>query len=139
MDLDCTCFRVRRLSRQITNIYDEALRPTGLKVTQFSLLSALRNFGPLSVAALAKIIHTDTTSMSRALRPVMEAGWVSVQAGSDRRSKLVALTRKGRQTLASAVPHWQEAQGRISDLLGRSEKKTLDRQLDELAQRIAGG
>jgi DNA-binding MarR family transcriptional regulator len=76
MDLDCTCFRVKRLSRLITQLYDAAVRPAGLRSTQFSLLAALRNAGPMTVSALAKGLGADTTSISRALAAVAARGLV---------------------------------------------------------------
>lgn len=138
MILDCTCFRLRRLSRQVTQRYDDALRPVGLRVTQFSLLSALRNEGPMTVATLAKGLGADTTSMSRALATVAERAWVRVGEGLDKRSKSVAITAKGLALLETAEPHWQRAQSEIAEILGADVRQALDTQLDALSFRIAG-
>jgi hypothetical protein len=85
MDLDCTCFRVKRLSRLITQLYDAAVRPAGLRITQPSLLAASLNAGPMTVSALAKGLGADTTSISRALVAVAARGLVVLEDGADTR------------------------------------------------------
>lgn len=136
MNLDCTCFRIRQVSRRITQLYDAALRPVGLRVTQYSLLSALRNEGPMSVAELAKGIGADTTSLSRAVATVSRKGWVVVREGPDKRSKSVAISKAGLNLLDQAEPHWQRAQEKIAVSLGADGKRNLDAQLAELSARI---
>lgn len=136
MDLDCTCFRIRRLSRQISQLYDEALRPAGLRVTQFSLLSALRNKGPMTVATLARGLGADRTSISRALAAVQAHGWVMVEAGTDKRSKTVSISQAGLETLQNAEPFWETAQQHIANALGGDGQANLDARLDDLFQRI---
>lgn len=137
MILDCTCFRVRRLSRQISQLYDEALRPVGLRVTQYSLMSALRNEGPMKVSALAEGLGADSTSMSRALAALEAQGWVVVGPGADKRSKSVDLSASGRQKLVEAEPFWATAQQRIADSLGSDGQDELDRRLDALFRRLS--
>lgn len=137
MNLDCTCFRIRRLSRQISQLYDEALRPVGLRVTQFSLLSALKNEGPMTVAALANGLGADTTSISRALATVEGQGWVLIGPGPDRRSKCVSISGSGLDVLAKANPYWKRAQHHIADALGVAGQSDLDSKLDDLFQKIA--
>ena len=137
MELDCTCFRVKRLSRAITQLYDEAVRPVGLRVTQFSLLSALRNEGPMTVAALAAGLGADTTSISRALSALQSRDLVALGKGQDKRSKSVSITPQGRKLLRKAEPHWLEAQRRIAEVLGPDGQRDLDCQLDALSRRIS--
>jgi len=136
MILDCTCFRVRRLSRQISQLYDEALRPTGLRVTQFSLLSALKNDGPMTVAALAQGLGADTTSISRAVAAVEAHGWVLIEPGPDKRSKSVSISDLGLEVLRTADPYWRKAQQHIADVLGLDGQLDLDAKLDELFHRL---
>ena len=138
MDLNCTCFRVKRLSRAITQLYDEAVRPVGLRITQFSLLSALRNEGPMTVATLATGLGADTTSISRALATLQSRELVALREGPDKRSKSVSITLPGRELLRQAEPHWLEAQRRIAEALGSDGQRDLDRQLDALSRRISG-
>lgn len=137
MDLDCTCFRVKRLSRAITQLYDDAVRPVGLRITQFSLLSALRNEGPMTVAALAAGLGADTTSISRALAALQSRELVLLRKGPDRRSKSVSITPRGRELLREAEPYWIEAQRRIAEALGPDGQRDLDHQLDALSRRIS--
>lgn len=136
MDLDCTCFRIKRLSRLITQLYDAAVRPVGLRITQFSLLSALRNEGPMTVSALAKGLSADTTSMSRALAAVAARGLVVVEDGADRRSKSVSITAAGIDLLRQAEPYWRQAQQQIAEALGAQGQRDLDQQLDALSRMI---
>ena len=137
MDLDCTCFRVKRLSRAITQLYDDAVRPVGLRITQFSLLSALRNEGPMTVAALAAELGADTTSISRALAALQSRELVVLGKGQDRRSKSVSITPRGTELLREAEPYWLEAQRRIAEALGSDGQRDLDHQLDALSRRIS--
>jgi DNA-binding MarR family transcriptional regulator len=137
MILDCTCFRLRRLSRQVTQRYDDALRPVGLRVTQFSLLSALRNEGPMTVANLARGLGADTTSITRALAAVAAKNWVLIGEGADKRSKSVGITAEGLALLERARPLWQRAQTEVGEILGSDVHEAFDSQLDALSQRIA--
>ncbi|MCR9181173.1 MAG: MarR family winged helix-turn-helix transcriptional regulator [Erythrobacteraceae bacterium] len=136
MDLDCTCFRVKRLSRLITQLYDAAVRPAGLRSTQFSLLAALRNAGPMTVSALAKGLGADTTSISRALAAVAARGLVVLEDGADRRSKSVSITAAGVDLLREADPHWRKAQQQIAEALGPGGQHDLDQQFDALSRKI---
>lgn len=137
MDLNCTCFRVRRLSRAITQLYDDAVRPVGLRITQFSLLSALRNEGPMTVAALAAGLGANTTSISRALAALQSRDLVVLREGEDKRSKSVSIAPRGRELLREAEPYWLEAQRRIAEALGPDGQRDLDHQLDDLSRRIS--
>jgi DNA-binding MarR family transcriptional regulator len=109
----CACASVRRVARALTRAYDEALRPTGLTITQFSLLigAALAD-GP-SIGRLAEVLGFERTTVTRDLRPLRERGLVEVRAGEDRRSRLVEITPAGRRAVADALPRWREAQARV--------------------------
>ena len=101
---DCSAFKVRRLSRQVTQLYDQAIRPAGLKSTQFHLLTVIGEAGPLTVGRLADLIGAERTSVSRALQAVEAGGWVEVGPGSDGRSKSVRLSEHGRALLDRVEP-----------------------------------
>ncbi|WP_410481826.1 MarR family winged helix-turn-helix transcriptional regulator [Pseudomonas plecoglossicida] len=137
MNLDCTCFRVRRLSRHISQLYDDALRPAGLRVTQFSLLSALKKNGTMTVTSLADYLGSDHTSISRALATLKSHDWVMLIQGGDKRSTLVEISNLGLEVVREATPHWSNAQQRISELLGSGTKLELDKRLDELFMRLS--
>ncbi|MBF2006109.1 MAG: MarR family transcriptional regulator [Chlorogloeopsis fritschii C42_A2020_084] len=96
--LDCTCDRLRKLTRRVTQIYDWHLQPSGLRITQFSLLATLGAAKSVSVTELAEALGMDRTTLIRNLRPLERSGYLTVDAGSDRRSQ--KLNRKNaRETL----------------------------------------
>ena len=91
----CTCGRLRRATRALTQLYDDAMAPAGLRVTQFSLLRTLAREGPLTISALASRQLLDRTALSRNLDPLLDMGLVEVIRGRDARTKEVAISRKG--------------------------------------------
>lgn len=116
---DCVCFNLRKTARAVTQAYDELLRPTGLRTTQFSLLAVLATDGPLTIAALADRMIVDRTTLTRNLKLVEGLGLVSVAPGrSDRRTRIVELSVPGRAALAGALPFWQKAQRKMVTRLG---------------------
>ncbi|WP_118133935.1 MarR family winged helix-turn-helix transcriptional regulator [Oceanicella sp. SM1341] len=134
MDPDCTCFRVRRLARQISQIYDAALREAGLKGTQMTLLETIRGRGPLCIADLAEAVGAERSSVTRALAPLTAEGWVSIGQGCDGRTKAVRITPAGAERIALAEPLWARAQAEVARLLGTPGKVELDRMLDEASR-----
>src|SRR5436853_5734315 len=106
----CTCFRLRSLTRRVTQLYDQALAPSGLTVTQYSLLAhALRHGAAPTVSELAKQLFTDRTTLTRYLKPLADAGLPKLGDGADARSQAVLVTAKGRRPLPAARPLGQEA------------------------------
>ena len=101
---DCSAFKIRRLSRQVTQYYDQALRAYGMKATQVHLLTVIREHAPLTVGKLAELIGAERTSVSRALQAAQTAGWVEVGPGDDGRSKSVAVTPRGVARLKEIEP-----------------------------------
>ena len=106
----CLCFGVRRAARAITQHYDRAVRPLGLRATQFSLLVVLAHAGALGMTELAQALGLDRTSLTRNLKPVERKGWVRVEQGEDRRRRTIAITPAGIAALRQAVPAWRKAQ-----------------------------
>lgn len=117
-DLHCTCYRLRKATRRATAIYDAALEPAGLTVTQFSVLAMIATTGPRPMSGLAGSLGMDASTLTRTLRPLVDRGEVTLSAGEDRRVRQVALTDRGRETVADAVPYWREAQRRVAQALG---------------------
>src|SRR5256885_253275 len=114
MSSACTCFRLRSLTRRVTQLYDQTLAPSGLTVTQYSLLAhALRHGAAPTVSELAKQLFTDRTTLTRNLKPLADAGLLKLGDGADARSKAVLVTAKGRSALRAARPLWKEAQARL--------------------------
>jgi len=108
--LACTCSLVRGAARRLTQYYDEALKETGLKVTQYGLLSTIDRMDRPSVTDLADRLDLDRTTLTRNLAPLRDAGWVRLADGADRRTRSVELTAAGRDLLALARPHWRRAE-----------------------------
>ena len=111
----CVCVSVRRVARALTRAYDEALRPCGLTITQFSLLVGVALAGGPSIGQLAEILGLERTTLTRDLRPLRERGLVDLRVGDDRRSRVVEITAPGRRAAAKALPRWREAQARVLD------------------------
>ena len=116
----CTCFMVRSLSRRISQLYDDTLAPSGLRGTQFSLLMQVRRAPAMTmtVSALAELLHTDRTTLTRNLRTLQQAGCIELAAGTDARSRYVLITDAGRARLREAAALWQQAQQRVRELCG---------------------
>ena len=117
---NCTCFGLRKAARAVTQMYDQALKPTGLRTTQFSLLAVTDRVGPRGMAELAEHLVMDRTTLTRNLKPLLDRGLLERVEGEDRRRRAVAITAKGRAALAQALPYWREVQGQMADSLGRS-------------------
>jgi len=114
----CTCSRLRRATRAVTQLYDDALEPVGLRVTQLSLLRTLQRQGTLRIGDLAARTLLDRTALSRNLDPLAEKKWVTIAAGRDARTREVTLTRQGIAAIAAAAPHWDRVQLEVSRHVG---------------------
>ena len=121
----CANFNLRRASRALGQVYDAALRPLGLKGTQFSLLTALALLGPVPLSELARELGMDRTSLTRNLRPLLREGYVREDRGEDRRQRLLDLTEAGRRIYREALPLWQAVQDRVEDRLGTERMARL--------------
>jgi DNA-binding MarR family transcriptional regulator len=117
-DLPCTCASLRRAARAVTQRYDEALRPSGVRITQFTLLQMLSLTGPLTQGALGEQLAMDSTTLSRTLQPVEKAGWIRSRPGKDRRERYVEVTKAGLKTLSRVTPAWEAAQRDLHHRLG---------------------
>ena len=121
----CACSRLRRATRAVTQLYDDALAPIGLRVTQLSLLRTLQRDGPLRIGELASRSLLDRTALSRNLEPLAERKLVAIVAGRDARTREVRLTRQGEAALAAAAPHWESAQRQVTRRIGRDRLDDL--------------
>jgi DNA-binding MarR family transcriptional regulator len=138
----CTCFKVRRLARQLTALYDDALAGSGLTVTQYAALSTLaRAEGPLPVARLARVLGMDRTTTSRLVNPLERDGLLAradcVQAGVDARARPLVITGEGKRRLRAAIPGWELAQREVARLLGHELDASL-RSVADAANRRFG-
>ena len=121
----CLCFNLRKAARAVTQLYDAALEPAGLRATQFSLLAVLAGRDAVTITDLARAMVMDRTTLTRNLRPLEKQGLVAIAPGDDRRTREVSLTRRGRQTLKHATPCWRHAQTGMLDALGDRRARHL--------------
>lgn len=111
--LACVSYRLRRAARKAAILYDRALKPAGLRNTQFSLLGALNYLGDISIGALAAELATDATTLNRTLGILARDGLVENFEAPDGRMRMVRLTRRGVAKLTDAMPLWRAAQAQI--------------------------
>lgn len=121
----CTYFHARRATRILAEAFDDALRPHGLKGTQFTLLVAVSLQGEATIGRLAEAIDADRTTLTRTLAPLERDGLLESRPGADRRQRRMALTPAGERTLAEAYPAWRRAQASIVEGLGVEDWERL--------------
>jgi DNA-binding MarR family transcriptional regulator len=134
----CLCLALRQASRAVSRFYDQELRGVGLRTTQYSLLHLLRRAGEVRQRDLAGRTLHDETSLTRGLRPLVDAGWIAVRTGDDRREKWFRITAAGVAKLEEARTAWERAQARIRSLLPEGAWRGLMETLPEVARLTAG-
>jgi len=130
----CTNLKLRRLSRTVARGYDAEMRPLGLSDTQYALLSHVVRLGPVAPGALAQALGLDPSTLTRTLRPLVEAGWVAElapDARADRRSRPLVATPAGSALRAQAQQRWRASQERLNQVLGPGRVAALHALLDE--------
>jgi DNA-binding MarR family transcriptional regulator len=132
MGRSCACHNLRRATRAVTRIYDDFLRPSGLRTTQFSTLIATKLRGPVSLTKLAELTVTERTTLTRNLVVLQKKGLVSIEPGQDRRERQVAITRQGEEALAAAIPLWDAAQAHVEKGIGDDRMAGLLEHLSEV-------
>ena len=135
--LDCTCFRVRRAARRVTQIYSQHLAATGLKISQFSTLGYITAQGPVSIGRLSDLLSTDRTTLTRNLRPLLAEGLVERAASGDKRRHELVATPAGRAMFKRALPMWAAAEQEVRDAMGTKLTDdlhgTLERSMEKWA------
>jgi DNA-binding MarR family transcriptional regulator len=129
----CAVRATRATSRALTRRYDEALRPSGLRATQFPLLVAVALHGSATVGQLAETMAMDRTTLTRELRPLEARRLVVRRPGEDRRTRRLEITDDGRQAIARTLPLWREVQAAVMEELGAQRWSATTRALEELA------
>jgi DNA-binding MarR family transcriptional regulator len=129
----CSSQKVRRLSRHISQHFDHLVAGSGLKTTQYSLLSHLHRLGGVRPGELAVSLGVDASTLTRNLQPLVAAGWVQLEAGADERSRQVSLTAEGRAKRAEAQRLWRRAQDSFNERLGVELVARLHAVIDECA------
>jgi DNA-binding MarR family transcriptional regulator len=106
-------------------MYDDALRPFGLRSTQFSILQALSKTGPKLQGELAELLALDGTAFTRAAQLLRKRGWVATVKGTDKRERWVSLSDSGTAELARARPAWESVQQKVRSMLGEESWSSL--------------
>jgi DNA-binding MarR family transcriptional regulator len=133
---DCLCLQMRQTTRLLTQWYDTCLQPSGLRLTQVSLLVAIALAQTAPLTRLADILALERTTLARNLKPLERAGLVDVSPGEDKRVRLIRLTRQGEERLAQALPYWRQAQEEVRARVGSSEWVTLRADLRRLEAQL---
>ena len=115
----CACLNLRKAARAVTQVFDEALQPSGLRSTQLPVLVTLVVSGSITITQLAEELIMDRTSLTRLLRPLASAGLVKIEPGMDRRTREVSLMVRGYDAVSDAMPLWENAQAYVLERMGR--------------------
>lgn len=129
--LGCTNFKLRQLMRRVAQHYDLEMAGAGLKTTQYSLLSHVLKLGPLRPGELALSMKMGASTLTRNLKPLVDAGWLALAAGSDARSRTVTITPAGRAKREEALGHWKTAQQSLNQRLGAGRVVALHGLINE--------
>lgn len=128
----CACANLRKAARAVTQFFDARLAPSGLRSTQLGILATLHHLGPRKLSDLADVLVMDRTTLTRNLRPLERRGLIQLDPGDDRRTRRVALTSDGRESMRKAFPLWCEAQSEVAGRLGTDRWKEIAASLDEI-------
>lgn len=130
----CACFNLRKASRVVTQHFDEILKPSGLLITQFTILVAIAMAKSGTINELAERLVMDRTTLTRNLKPMEREGWLKSEPGQDQRTRMISLTPDGEVALAKALPLWKQAQNGVEEALGPQRWNAL---LSHLAETTA--
>jgi len=122
---DCFCLASRQAARKITRLYDRYMQKTGIRTTQFSVLSQLLLRGEMPIGKLANILGLERTTLTRNLTLLEQRKWISIKAGEDPRARLVGITAQGRGIVRRGFVHWSNAQADVGKILGADGQAAL--------------
>lgn len=134
--LPCMCARLRRASRLLSQSYEDALRPAGLRATQFTILQFLSLAGETTQKKMGHMLGMDTTTLTRTLAAMTRQGWVNRQRGEDRREWKMRLSEKGHAQFVTAQPLWKKAQESAQDKLGIALSQDLMKIANDVTQTL---
>jgi DNA-binding MarR family transcriptional regulator len=130
--LPCLCSSIRRASRALTQRYERALRPLGLRVTQFTILQVLSRAKEASQGQLGEMLAMDSTTLTRTLEIMIQQRWVAERRGNDRRQRWLSLGKGGKSQLDRALPVWEKIQSQLQGEVGEHSWKQLFRLADQM-------
>ena len=135
--LSCMCASFRRASRALTQHYEAALRPLGLRATQFTLMQALSFAGEISQGKLGEILAIDSTTLTRTLAIMERRGWIASRSGEDRRERLLSLSKAGKAEYKRALPYWEKVQQELRSRLGNKRWNELLNLTNQVTAEVA--
>jgi DNA-binding MarR family transcriptional regulator len=130
----CICTTLRQATRNVTQLYDDALRPSGLRTTQLNTLNAIGEEGEATVTKLTELLLIDQTTLTRNLAVLERDGLIKQVQKPDGRLKSVRLTKKGEQALQAALPLWAEIQEKVTKAISASAWLSMRDELERLAR-----
>lgn len=130
----CACRKMREASRKVSRMYDDALRPAGIKTTQFTLLAVVARNDGATLTELAELLAVDRTTLSRNLGPLERGGLIEVSAEGYRRARSAKITDKGVAAMEKALPLWRSAQKSLKKRLGDDMWRQIQFEVAEVAQ-----
>ena len=132
----CTCFNLRKATRVVTQLFDEKLRSSGIRATQFTILAVLSENQPSTVNELSQALVMDRTTLARNLKPLEKADLIQSTPGDDRRTRLIELTTHGKNILNHSLPLWEQAQTEVIEKLGMGPWHNLLERLNQTVSEI---
>jgi DNA-binding MarR family transcriptional regulator len=122
---DCFCLASRQAARKITRLYDGYMQGSGIRATQFTILSQLMLRGEMAIGKLANILGMERTTLTRNLTLLEQRKWISIRTGDDPRSRMIGITAQGRGIVRRGFPYWSKAQAHVGKLLGADGEAAL--------------
>lgn len=135
--MPCYCGSIRQASRIVTQLYDQALKPSGMKITQFGIIRILDGYPGLTTGELAGALAMDSTTLTRTLKIIQDNGWIVATPGDDRRERHWTVTETGKARLDEALPLWKSAQKEFEQMAADVDLDGLRRTAYHLVQKAS--
>jgi len=133
---ECTGFNLKRTTRIVQNLFDQAFKPVGLEGTQYTVLGHIFVNGPITLTKLADLMQVDRTTLARNLSPLEKKEFIEIKQGSDKRAKVINITGSGKEVLSDALPLWKKTQEEIKAALGFENWSSMISNLTGLAEKL---
>ena len=133
----CAHANLRKAMRVVSKAYDAALKPSGLRATQFTLLAVLAQRGEMPLTRLAELLVMDRTTLTRNLKPLVKKGWLAIGRDEDERVRLISITKTGRSIVVEATPLWRNAQASVAEDFGEPRMMEMIDDLAALAEVVS--
>lgn len=134
--MPCYCGSIRQAARTLTQMYDHALMPSGLKITQFGILRLLSAYPRLTTGDVASALVMDSTTVTRSLKTIHESGWIARVSGQDRRERRWTVTPAGNDRLEQALPLWKKVQRELAETARGVDLRALNQTVFKLVQTL---